>query len=1027
MKSVSRGDLYVVEWFPGFPRCSFTAQGARANTGKGHFSEQLRPGRRAYWGPPMNRRPSKGFRASPLIVAIAYAFVAVIWIVLSDRLLQHFVASADLMTRWSIVKGILFVSLSAALIYFLMARLSSVNRSLTGTMQSQTEALRKSEGKYRRVLETAQEGVWVVDRHDTTEFVNKRMADMLGFSMEEMIGKNPLEYVDPDRQPISARGLTGQQAFSSLELRLRRKDGSEMWASVSRGPLFDERGEYDGAILLVSDTSEHRKAEDDLRLQATALSAAANSIVITDPAGTILWVNPAFTATTGYEPEEVIGRNPRILKSGEHTRQFYQGLWNTIQTGRVWQGEMVNRHKDGHLFSEEMTIAPVRSREGAVTHFVAIKQDVTAHNEAREALRRNEQRFRRLVENIGDGILSVDAEGQIQYASESACKVSGYPQQQVVGRNIFQFVHEEDLAQVQNLFKRSVSEPDSTVQWGSRLRHRDGSWRYFEGTTSNRLADPDIAALVISFRDSTARQQTENALIRAEAKYRAIFENAALGIYLSAPRAQYLSMNPALASIYGFQTPEDAIQHSAEITSLYVDPETSEEFRRTLVKDGVVRNFEYEVCLRDGTRRWLLENARAVYGDQGDLLYYEGVVQDVTERKSLESQLRQAQKLDAVGRLAGGVAHDFNNMLGVILGYGDIMRTQLPSEHPALKSADEMQKAARRAANLTRQLLAFSRKQILQPQVLNLNSLIDELSKMLRRLIGEDIELVFRPGENIARVKADPGQLEQVIMNLAVNARDAMPRGGRLSIETINVAVDEKLARQRSPMRPGFYVLLSVTDTGSGMNAEVLSHIFEPFFTTKEQGKGTGLGLSIVYGIVKQSGGYVWVDSEPNRGSTFQIYLPPTTEAQAILTLPDARHAPTGGTETILLVEDDAALREMVRMVLTSAGYRILEACNGTEALSLLREIHEPVHLLMTDIIMPGMNGWELSQSASVGRPGIRTLFMTGFGVELNTFGIEIGPDVMLIAKPFSSESLFRKVRETLDSRAGAKSATSSP
>lgn len=974
----------------------------------------------------MSRRSSEGFPASPLLVVIVYALVAVLWIVFSDRLLQRFVASPDLMTRWSIVKGILFVSLSAALIYFLMARLSSANRSLTGTMQSQTEALRKSESKYRRVLETAQEGVWVVDRHDRTEFVNQRMADMLGSSMEEMIGKNPLEYVDPDWQPISARGLTGQQAFSSLELRLRRREGSETWASVSRGPLFDERGEYDGAILLISDISEHRKAEDDLRLQATALSAA-NSIVITDPAGTILWVNPAFTATTGYEPEEVIGRNPRILKSGEHDRQFYQGLWNTIQTGRVWQGEMVNRHKDGHLFWEEMTITPVRSREGAVTHFVAIKQDVTARNEAREALRRNEQRFRRLVENIGDGILSVDAEGQIQYASESVCKVSGYPQQQLVGRNLFQFVHEEDLAQVQNLFKRSVSEPDSTVQWGSRLRHRDGSWRYFEGTTSNRLADPDITALVINFRDSTARRQTEDALIRAEAKYRAIFENATLGIYVSAPRAQYLSMNPALASIYGFQSPEDAIHHSAEISSLHVDPEKSGEFQRTLAKEGVVRNFEYEVRRRDGTRRWLIENARAVYGDQGELLYYEGVVQDVTERKSLESQLRQAQKLDAVGRLAGGVAHDFNNMLGVILGYGDILKTQLPSEHAALNSADEMQKAARRAANLTRQLLAFSRKQILQPQVLNLNFLIDELSKMLRRLIGEDIELVFRPGQDIARVKADPGQLEQVIMNLALNARDAMPRGGRLSIETINVTVDESHARQRSPMPPGFYVLLSVTDTGSGMNAEVVSHIFEPFFTTKEQGKGTGLGLSIVYGIVKQSGGYVWVDSEPNRGSTFQIYLPPTTEAQPILPSPDPRHAPIGGIETILVVEDDSALREMVRMVLTTAGYRILEACNGTEALSLLRVIHEPVHLLMTDIIMPGMNGWELSRAASVGRPGIRTLFTTGFGVELNTFGIEIAPDVMLIPKPFESESLLRKVRETLDSRAGAKSATTSP
>lgn len=974
----------------------------------------------------MKPAPSTKFSANPLLLSAAYALISVIWIVFSDQLIRHLATNPDTMTRWSIVKGAVYVTLSAGLIYFLMERISSANRTLADKVKSQTEALRKSGDRYRRVLETAREGVWTVDRQGRTEFVNQRMASMLGFRVEEMVGRDLLEYVDPDWQNIAAKSFR-QQAFSSgsVELKFRRKDGSEMWALAYRGTLLDEIGQYDGAVSRVSDISEQKRAEDELRLQATALNAAANAIVITDAAGTILWVNPAFTAVTGYGPEEVVGRNPSVLKSGEHTQQFYQDLWNTIMTGRVWHGEVVNRRKDGNLYWEEMTIAPVRSREGAITHFVAIKQDVTARNQAREALRRNEERFRRLVENIGDGILSVDTEGKIQYASESACNVSGYPRQQLVGRSMFQFVHSEDLAQLQSLFARALRESGSTVQWGSMVRRKDGSWRYFEGSMANRLEDPDIAALVINFRDSTARRETEEALIRAEARYRAIFENAAVGIYVSAPGAQYLSMNPALASIYGFDSPEDAIQHSSDIKHLYVDPDKWEEFRRCLAKDGVVRNFEYEVHRRDSTRRWLLENARAVYGDKGELLYYEGVVEDVTELKSLELQLRQAQRLEAVGRLAGGVAHDFNNMLGVILGYGDILQTQLPSNHPGLKSATEMQKAALRAANLTRQLLAFSRKQILQPQVLNLNSLLDELSKMLRRLIGEDIELVFRPGENVARVKADPGQLEQVVMNLAVNARDAMPGGGRLSIETSNVAVDEGFAQRHSPMRPGFYVLVLVTDTGSGMNAEVLSHIFEPFFTTKEQGKGTGLGLSIVYGIIKQSGGYIWVDSEPNRGSSFRIYLPPTTEVETTVA---SRPSPSssGGTETILVVEDDASLREMIRIVLTGAGYRILEARNGSEALSLLPDINEAVHLLMTDIIMPAVNGWELARSIAASRPGIPTLFMTGFGVALDTFGIEIAPDVMLLTKPFTSDLLLRKVRETLDTRSGARSATTS-
>jgi PAS domain S-box-containing protein len=524
-------------------------------------------------------------------------------------------------------------------------------------------------------------------------------------------------------------------------------------------------------FLMVRISSSNR---DQLRLQATALNAAANAIVITDAVGTILWVNPAFTAITGYAPEEVTGRKPNVLKSGQHDQQFYQALWNTIKAGRVWHGEMQNRHKDGHLYSEEMTIAPVRSHAGAITHFVAIKQDVT-------------------------------------------------------------------------------------------------------------------------------------------------------------------------------------------------------------------------------------------------------------ERKSLESQLQQVRKLEAVGRLAGGGSHDFNNMLGVIIGYGDILETQLPPGHPALKNAAEMQKAARRAADLTRQLLAFSRRQILQPQVVNLDSLIEELSKMLRRLIGEDIELVFLPGQGVARVKADPGQLEQVVMNLAVNARDAMPSGGRLSIETANVNVDGEFCHRHPPMQPGSYVRLSVSDTGAGMNAETLARIFEPFFTTKEQGKGTGLGLSIVYGIVKQSGGYIWVDSAPHHGTTFQIYLPPTTKAEATVTSQAPRQAPIGGTETILVVEDDSSLREMIRTVLTAAGYRVLEAPNGAEALSLLRGSNQPVHLLITDIIMPGqMNGWELSRAASINRADIRALFITGFGVESNTFGIEIDPDVMLLTKPFGSDLLLRKIREALDNHAGAKSAATS-
>jgi two-component system cell cycle sensor histidine kinase/response regulator CckA len=545
--------------------------------------------------------------------------------------------------------------------------------------------------------------------------------------------------------------------------------------------------------------------------------------------------------------------------------------------------------------------------------------------------------------------------------------------------------------------------------------HGDGSWRYLEGTCANHLQDPDVEAVVVNFSDRTPRKLAEEALSRAEAKYREIFENAVIGIYQSTPGGRFLAMNRAFATVLGFDSPEAAIQQVTDIAQhLYADPARREEFRRALAKDGVVRNFAYEVRRRDGQHLWLIENARVVFDRESKMQYYEGTVEDVSELRTLELQLQQAQKLEAVGRLAGGVAQDFNNMLGVILGYSDILQTQIPADQPALKSIAEIQRAGRRAADLTRQLLAFSRKQLLQPQVLNLNTLIEGASKMLRRLIGADVEFVVRAGDALQKVKADPGQLEQVIMNLALNARDAMPQGGRLLIETANVSVNEDFAARHSPMQPGRYVVLSVSDAGSGMDAGTLSRIFEPFFTTKELGKGTGLGLSIVYGIVKQSGGYIWVDSEPGQGTTFRIYFPPTMETITSVAAP-ARLRPVGGHETILLVEDDDSLCELINLILQTAGYRVLQAHSGPEALALQAK-DGTIDLLLTDVIMPGgMNGGQLANAFRARHPELRSLCMTGYAGELESLGSTLAGNLVILSKPFTADSLLHKIRETFD------------
>jgi two-component system, cell cycle sensor histidine kinase and response regulator CckA len=389
----------------------------------------------------------------------------------------------------------------------------------------------------------------------------------------------------------------------------------------------------------------------------------------------------------------------------------------------------------------------------------------------------------------------------------------------------------------------------------------------------------------------------------------------------------------------------------------------------------------------------------------------------VTERRALENQLRQSQKMEAIGRLAGGIAHDFNNLLMVISGYSEFLLERLGPEQPMLRGpAQEIASAAQRATSLTRQLLAFSRKQMLAPKVIDLNEVVTENLKMLTRLIGEDIDLVMIPSGDIGAVKADPGQIEQVIMNLAVNARDAMPQGGKLTIETANVTLDESYARLHAPVMPGEYVMLAISDTGSGMDSETQSQIFEPFFTTKGT-KGTGLGLSTVYGIVKQSGGYIWVYSEPGKGTTFKIYLPRITEVGEAPVVQPAIAAVKreDGMETILLVEDEENLRRLARQYLETQGYKVLAAADGAAAVQICTAHQGPIHLLLTDVIMPGMNGRELAQRITSLRPKIKVLYMSGYTENAIGHNGMLDAGINLLQKPFTLLALKAKVREVLD------------
>jgi PAS domain S-box-containing protein len=439
------------------------------------------------------------------------------------------------------------------------------------------------------------------------------------------------------------------------------------------------------------------------------------------------------------------------------------------------------------------------------------------------------------------------------------------------------------------------------------------------------------------------------------------------------------------------------------------------EVARLLAKGEFVA--EYRLRNKDGTYRWILDEARLQRGASAQPAEAVGAWIDITDRKRLEMQLQQAQKMEAVGQLAGGIAHDFNNMLTAIAANAELVQDALPAGDALRDDVEEIKSATTRAAALTRQLLAFSRQQVLQPRVLELDSVVMGMDRMLRRIIGEDVDLVTVLPPGVGRVEVDPGQIEQIVLNLAVNARDAMPTGGKLTIETARVEFDEAYARSHAPVQPGSYVMLAVSDTGMGMTPEVKARVFEPFFTTKEPGKGTGLGLATVYGIVKQSGGFIWVYSEPGAGTAFKLYLPRVEEAAAPLA-PRTVVEPQRGTETILLVEDEAPVRRVAREVLRRYGYKVLEARRGEEALAICQDHPGVIHLVVTDVVMPGMSGPELVQQLSVLRPGIKVLFASGYpGEAIAHHGI-LDQGVAFLQKPFSVAELASKVREVLEGEA---------
>jgi two-component system cell cycle sensor histidine kinase/response regulator CckA len=674
-----------------------------------------------------------------------------------------------------------------------------------------------------------------------------------------------------------------------------------------------------------------------------------------------------------------------------------------------------NAHSHQDAYFVNVLPQAIRGLVGLVFLFdlYTIYQHLLIYRIRRQLVAR-EELFHLISENAADMIAVVDMNGKRLFNSLSYQRVLGYSTEELQASSAFEQIHPDD--------RRSVKEAAEEAQRTGigktleyRIRHKNGTWLVLESTSSVILnAAGKTEKLVIVNRNITERKRTEEALRRSEADFRSAVQDAPYGIYRASPEGRFLQLNPAIQRMLGYESLEELLAKDLAI-DIFWNAAESQRLLKLLTHSEEIKDIEVEWKKRDGTPITVRCSGRRVTGENGEAAYFEMFAEDITEKRVLEKQLRTAQKMEAIGRLSGGIAHDFNNHLGVIIGYARVLKKALGANLTLCEHALEIEKAGQRAASLAKQLLAFSRQQVLTPAVLNLNTLSSEMETMLPPLLGEDIQVSLVLDRDLGFVKADQSQIEQVFMNLAVNARDAMPGGGKLKIRTANVEFDLAYVRTHPGSRLGSYVLLAVTDTGSGMDPTTLLHIFEPFFTTKERGKGTGLGLATVYGIVKQSNGYIWVESAPGKGTSFEIYLPRHVGQPEIEVKKSDPGEKLRGSENILLVEDSQPLRKLAQTFLDTAGFRVQSAGCGEEALEVAARFGTTFDLLLTDVVMPGMNGRVLSEQLLPRQPGMKVLYMSGYTDSFIAGHGVLDPGTHLLHKPFTEEVLISKVREVLD------------
>jgi len=848
--------------------------------------------------------------------------------------------------------------------------------------------------------------------------------------LDEIFGLTPefrkdvpgwVEIIHPDdREQVAryyARDVLEHGRRFDREYRIiRARDGQVRWVHGLGEVVYDHEGKPQSLIGTIQDITEQKLAQQRLtesEAQFRALSdQSLTGIALIQEGGRLVYVNPRLAEMFGYTPEEMLG-----LRTVDVVHEDDRAMMRESIRQRL-SGEVERVHhffkgvrKDGttidvELFGRSLTYLGQPATLSSLL-------DITEQRKAETQLRAQERRFRSLIENSAEGIGLIDGDSTAIYLSPAFTRMLRYPVAEWLGRPLLELVHPDDLSEAARALAGGLELPGVPISWQFRFRDAAGTWRWMEGTAVNLITDPAVGGIVVNWREVTERKQAEEALRASERRARTLFDTVHLIVLGLDARGRVDYVNPFFLQLTGYATEEVLGQSWAE---RFVPERERLEVGQAfveLLEQNLHAYRQSAIVTKAGQERLIAWNNTVLRDAHGRPTGSLSIGEDITEQRRLEAQLRQAQKMEAVGQLTGGIAHDFNNILMAILGYTDFLLPAVQTSPALSEDVREIRKAADRATVLTRQLLAFSRRQVLVPQLLDLNLLVSEMSKMLQRLIGADVELRTHLAEGLGTVRADPGQLEQVIMNLVLNARDAMPAGGSLDIGTGNVDLDRGYVASHPYVTPGRYVTFWVSDSGIGMSQEALSHVFEPFFTTKPQGKGTGLGLATVYGIVKQSGGHITVYSELDKGSTFKIYLPRADEP-APAPAETVEGEAVGGHETVLIVDDDDGVRTLVRRVLDEQGYRVM-AANGPAAAREAVQSNGHIDLLITDVVMPGQSGRDLADELVARLPGLKVLYMSGYTQDAIVHRGILDPGIHFVNKPISAEALLRTVRDLLN------------